>query len=62
MTFTDKIEAHIFGDGGETPPLAITDKHVTALSRAIEAEGYRIMVDAETGDVKLEKRDDDHSL
>ncbi len=37
----------------EPAPFALTDQHVVALTRAIEAEGYRIEADPETGDVKL---------
>ncbi len=37
----------------ETALFALTDQHVAALTRAIEAEGYRVLVDPETGDVKL---------
>jgi hypothetical protein len=37
------------------PPHALTERHLLALERAIIAEGYRIMVDLETGAVKLEK-------
>ena len=37
-------------------PYALTDQHAVALTRAIEAEGYRVLVDPETGDVKLERR------
>lgn len=40
----------------EPAPFALTDQHAAALTRAIEAEGYRVMVDPETGDVKLERR------
>jgi hypothetical protein len=45
--FEDEIEA------GE--PFALTDQHVGALERAIRDEGYNILADPETGEVKLEK-------
>jgi hypothetical protein len=38
----------------DSPPFALTEQHIAALARAIEAEGYRIMADPETGNVKLE--------
>lgn len=37
----------------DVPPLALTDQHVAALERAIRAEGYLILADADTGEVKL---------
>jgi hypothetical protein len=37
-------------------PLALTDQHVAALERAIRAEGYDILVDPETGEVRLSRR------
>lgn len=40
---------------GTKEVLALTDQHVTALARAIEAEGYTILTDPETGEVKLER-------
>lgn len=40
----------------DTPPLALTEAHLPALAAAIHAEGYRIMADPQTGDVKLERR------
>ena len=39
------------GSDDEAPPFALTDAHARALEKAIEAEGFRIMVDPETGDV-----------
>ena len=39
----------------EPTPSALTDQHAAALERAIRAEGYTILVDPETGDVKLER-------
>lgn len=36
-------------------PLALTDRNIAALSRAIEAEGYMILTDPETEDVKLKR-------
>jgi hypothetical protein len=39
----------------DAPPLALTEAHLPALASAIHAEGYRIMVDTETGEVKLER-------
>lgn len=42
----------------EAPPLALTEAHLPALAAAIHAEGYRIMVDTETGEVKLEPSGD----
>ena len=39
----------------DEPPLALTDQHAAALERAIRAEGYKIFVDTETGDVELVK-------
>ncbi|HEX5005853.1 MAG TPA: hypothetical protein VFV70_02000 [Hyphomonadaceae bacterium] len=40
----------------EVPPLALTEAHLPALAAAIHSEGYRIMVDTETGEVRLERR------
>lgn len=37
------------------PPLALTDQHVSALEKAIRAEGFDIFADPETGDIKLER-------
>jgi hypothetical protein len=37
-------------------PLALTDRHVAALERAIRAEGYDILADPETGEVRLTRR------
>jgi hypothetical protein len=53
------LEAKWDAEAAEAPPLALTDQHITALSRAIESEGYRIMVDPATGDVKLERTSGD---
>ena len=39
----------------EPAPLALTDQHSAALERAIVAEGYSVLVDPDTGDVKLER-------
>lgn len=42
-------------------PHALTDQHAAALERAIRAEGYSVLVDPETGDVKLERAEaEDH--
>jgi hypothetical protein len=38
-----------------SPTFALTDQHVAALERAIISEGYRILVDPESGEAKLEK-------
>lgn len=40
---------------GDVPPLALTEAHLPALAAAVHAEGYRIVVDTETGEVKLER-------
>ena len=39
----------------EEPPLALTDQHVSALEKAIRAEGFDIFADPETGEIKLER-------
>lgn len=39
----------------EPEPYALTEEHVGALERAIRAEGYIILVDSETGKVKLKR-------
>ena len=44
----------------ELPPFALTSKHVTALELAIGEEGYGVLVDPATGDVKLEALTDEH--
>lgn len=36
-------------------PNALTDRDVAALERAIRAEGYRILRDPVSGEIKLEK-------
>lgn len=38
----------------DAPPVALTDQNVAALERAIRAEGYRILVDTDTGEIILE--------
>jgi len=43
----------------DAPPLALTEAHLPALAAAIHAEGYRVMVDTETGEVKLERGEAD---
>lgn len=42
-------------DRDPAPPCALTDQHAAALEPAIRAEGYEVLVDPESGDVKLEK-------
>jgi hypothetical protein len=44
----------------EVPPFALTGKHVTALERAIGEEGFGVLVDPATGDIKLEALTDQH--
>lgn len=39
----------------ELPPFSLTDQHIKALELAIRAEGYEILVDPETSEVKLVK-------
>jgi hypothetical protein len=39
----------------DAAPFALTEAHLPALAAAVHAEGYRIMVDPETGEVKLER-------
>jgi len=34
-------------------PLALTEAHLPALERAIRAEGFKILVEVSTGEVKL---------
>ncbi len=34
-------------------PFALTDANITALEKAIRAEGFEILTDPETGEVKL---------
>ena len=57
----DDLITRAISDAGPAPaeeepaPLALTDQHIAALARAIESEGYRIMVDTETGEVKLKR-------
>ena len=51
---TDRLQIAL--DAGESvAPLALTEAHLPALVSAINALGYRIMVDDETGDVMLER-------
>jgi hypothetical protein len=45
----------VLRDCRELPPYALTDQHAAALERAIRAEGYSILVNVDTGDVKLVK-------
>jgi len=39
--------------GHNVAPIALTEGHVSALERAIRAEGYDIQIDTETGEVRL---------
>ncbi len=39
----------------DLPPIALTDAHVAALEHAIRAEGYSIMMNDETGEIRLER-------
>ncbi len=52
------FEVHFVNETKDAPSepsalFALTDAHVTALEKAIRAEGYDILVDPETGEVKL---------
>jgi hypothetical protein len=42
-------------DDDDPPPYALTDRHVAELERAIRAEGYDILTNPQTLDVKLVK-------
>ena len=51
---TDRLQIAL--DAGESvAPLALTEAHLPALVSAINDLGYTIMVDDETGDVRLEE-------
>ena len=39
-------------------PYALTQQHLAALEKAIRAEGYDILVDPESGEIKLRKLSD----
>ena len=39
----------------ELEPYALTEEHIAALERAIRAEGFTILVDTETGEVRLKR-------